>query len=180
MYPVLQAWTISNLKLVSYRSNTGKEKDCKFKLLRWGQTLEQSTLYLKLSPFLTFFCSTGTKVMISLQEGQILLPLRLRLWMLWMEKAVLILVDFPLENWWWCCGCQLAPWNTCCMWWLLLLVHVTKVMCQIHQYWMATICKHEGKKEDILQQESCTRTSSMFLEAMMVAQAHQRQQSSFA
>ena len=27
-----------------------------------------------------------------------------------------------------------------------LLVHVTKVMCQIHQYWMATICKHEGKK----------------------------------
>ena len=52
-----------------------------------------------------------------------------------------------------------------------LLVHVTKVMCQIHQYWMATICKHEGKKEDILQQESCTRTSSMFLEAMKVAQA---------
>ena len=52
-----------------------------------------------------------------------------------------------------------------------LLVHVTKVMCQIHQYWMATICKHEGKKEDILQQESCTRTSCMFLEAMMVAQA---------
>ena len=32
--------------LVSYRSNTGKEKDCKFKLLRWGQTLEQSTLYI--------------------------------------------------------------------------------------------------------------------------------------
>ena len=27
------------------------------------------------------------------------------------------------------------------------------------------------KKEDILQQESCTRTSSMFLEAMKVAQA---------
>ena len=52
-----------------------------------------------------------------------------------------------------------------------LLVHVTKVMCQIHQYWMATICKHEGKKEDILQQESCTRTSCMFLEAMKVAQA---------
>ena len=36
---------------------------------------------------------------------------------------------------------------------------------------MATICKHEGKKEDILQQESCTRTSCMFLEAMKVAQA---------
>ena len=43
-------------------------------------------------------------------------------------------------------------------------------MLQIHQYWMATICKHEGKKEHILKLESCTRTSSMFLE-VMVAQA---------
>jgi hypothetical protein len=39
-------------------------------------------------------------------------------------------------------------------------------MLQIHQYWMATICKHEGKKKD-MQLESLTRTSSMFLEVLM-------------
>jgi hypothetical protein len=36
---------------------------------------------------------------------------------------------------------------------------------------MATIGKHEGKKEHILKLESCTRTSSMFLEVMLMAQA---------